>query len=1027
MFFYLERLQKQIQELKKNIYSNKYQVHNFKFRKGDFLDYQSAHTNESEFQLYTDQIRINNQSRYWFEKDIELPQSFQDTKIIFEVVTGKENGWDAINPQFLAYLNQKSIQGLDMNHTTILLDPKEVGSRFTLSLHAYTGMQKDDISLTFYISKLHQEVQDIYFDLLVLYETLQVLEKESIEYHTILNACNKAVETLDFRDHNRLIISSKRASKILSEFIHNNQQKNNPTVSLIGHTHIDIAWLWPLKQTREKAVRSFSTVVSLMEKYPHYQFMSSQPQLYQFVKEDNKELYERIKHYVKEGRWEVEGGMWLEADCNIPSGESLIRHLQKGKKFFKEEFDVDSKILWLPDVFGYSAALPQILKKIGMNYFMTTKISWNEYNKMPYDTFVWKGIDGTEILSYFVTTNEYEKVRNNDHRTIYEGTINPSQIKGTYHRYQQKNINNDVMMLYGYGDGGGGPTYEMLEVSKRLQKGIPGLPNVRESNATKFFDKLNHTLKNQKNVPNWSGELYLEYHRGTYTTSSKSKKYNRFSERLVHDLEVLSVIMSTPNTVSIIDEAIDIILLNQFHDIIPGTSVKEVYEESFIQYQSIISKLTNQIDAVLNQVEPSKSSVNTITVLNTTSFEREDVILFDNLNKFTSLMLNNKYYPIQQLSDNRGIAYVTDVKPLGYTTYEMSSFEIQTTEYSQSPTKLENHYLRIYLDKQGYITSIIDKEENRELIQQDMQANQFVAYEDIPHNWDAWDINVYYKEKSYKIEELLSSTIIETGQVRTILRQVRKYNESIITQDIILYQNSKRVDFETNIDWQEKHTLLRVLFPVTIMNPYARYEIQYGNVLRTTHHNTSWDQAMFEVPAQKWADLSEGNYGISLLNDCKYGYSIKDSILALSLLKSSQFPCEDIDKGNHQFVYSFYPHQGDYSKGETIKEAYKLNYPLYILNNLKPNINNSILAVSHSNIIVEVLKYNENQKSIFVRAYESTQSLTTSTFTFHKSIISGIECNLLGDTVQELLIGHNTFVSTFKPFEIKTFHIELGK
>jgi alpha-mannosidase len=1025
----MERLQKTCNELSKIIYQDKFQINKLLYKTGDYLTYQDANKDLSNFSQYSDGVLIDNSNRYWFQKKIELTKDFLGNTIVFEIETGKENGWDAINPQFLVYINGESQQGFDTNHRKLFIEVDKVGLEFEISIHAYTGTQNDDVGIKCYISKVELNIQKIFFDLSVLQETLIVLNSDSSEYNMILNTCNKAIDTLDFRDLNNVIETSIVASEIIESEIFSKSFGKSSIVSLVGHTHIDVAWLWTLKQTREKAVRSFSTVVKLMEQYDHYKFMSSQPQLYQFVKEDNPILYSKIQKLVQEGRWEVEGGMWLESDCNIPSGESLIRQLQKGKQFFKQEFNVDSKILWLPDVFGYSAALPQILKSIGIDYFLTTKISWNEYNKMPYDTFYWKGLGGTEILTYFVTTNDYEKVVKNDHRTIYEGTINPSQVKGTYARYQQKLINNNTMMIYGHGDGGGGPTFEMLEYSKRLFRGIPGLPMVRESNSLDYFKELECKLSKEVKTPKWSGELYLEYHRGTYTTSSRSKKYNRKSEQLVHDLEFLSVLYSMINkhtvNYSLIEKSWDIILLNQFHDIIPGTSISEVYDESFKQYEEVMDEMSSEIRTMLSVGMDTAIIVNELNIINTTSFSRDDFITFKYNPLYKSIEYKDSYYPIQETYNGKGIAYIKSIVPLGITKCHFSELEISTKSYAQTIHKIENYFFNISFNSLGYIDSLYDKEMQREIIEQDGIANQFVAYEDMPHNWDAWDINRYYDQKSYPVDTLVSSSIIEDGPVRTIVRQKRQYNNSVINQDVIVYSQSRRIDFVTSIDWNEKHTLLRVLFPITISNQYATYEIQYGNVQRTTHENTTWDQAMFEVPAQKWVDLSEGNYGVSLLNDCKYGHSIKGSTIGLSLLKSSQWPCQNIDEGTHQFTYSLYPHLFNYRKGGTIKEAYKLNYPLYITS-IDQNINkslHSLLNVSDENIVIEVVKQNKEEDYVTIRMYESQNNFTKTVITSCFDMLSAKEVNLEGKVLNELNPKGNSLNITFTPFDIKTIRI----
>ena len=390
------------------------------------------------------------------------------------------------------------------------------------------------------------------------------------------------------------------AEELLDKEFYTTVDQDSPLVSAIGHTHIDIAWLWTVEQTKEKVLRSFSTVLRLMEQYPNYKFMSSQPILYQFVKEQEPEMYEKIKQRIREGRWEVDGAMWLEADCNLTGGESLVRQIIKGERFFREEFGISSKSLWLPDVFGYSAALPQILKRSGIPYFMTTKIAWNQYNQLPNDTFMWKGIDGSEVFVFMPTACDFDKtlglnVSFTDTRntTTYTGIINPNMALGTFKRFQNRDLTENTIMLFGFGDGGGGPTKEMLENAERLRYGMPGIPRIQQEFETEFFDRTYDTIAKLPDMPKWNGELYFEYHRGTLTSMGKNKRYNRKNEILYTQLETLASMLKEKGVEypeEVIERGWEILLLNQFHDIIPGSCIEEVYVQTDKEYEEILSR-----------------------------------------------------------------------------------------------------------------------------------------------------------------------------------------------------------------------------------------------------------------------------------------------------------------------------------------------------------------------------------------------------------------------------------------------------
>lgn len=1053
MYFDVERIEKILKDLGALTYNKRVRVENVYMKEGDFKDYQKAEASSEpwvkigQYDVWGDKYK-----RFWFKSEFTIPKELNGQYVVLELTTGKEGQWDAINPQFLSYLNGKVVQGLDTNHREIIVTKRAIeGESFRVDFHGYGGMNDSKSNFNVFIKAFDEITEKLFYDIKVSLEVAKLLKLEDKKRIDILNHLINAIEILDLRKpySETYYKSVNEAIAYLRDNFYDREcgKLNEGIVVCLGHTHIDVAWLWDLKQTREKAVRSFSTVLSLMKEYPDYTFMASQPVLYKFVKEEAPEVYAEIKERIKEGRWEAEGAMYLEADCNLTSGESLVRQLLHGKKFFRDEFGVESKILWLPDVFGYSAALPQILKGFGIDYFITSKISWNEYNRLPYDTFMWEGLDGTEILSYFITANDYDKVVSGSHRTIYEANINPSQIKGAYERYKPKEMNEEVIISYGYGDGGGGPTKEMLENYIRLNKGIPGCPKTETKFAIDYFKDLEKRVKNYKRLPKWKGELYLEFHRGTYTTIAKNKKYNRVSEYLYQDLELFSSLAKNVDKEFIYDKKRindnwELILLNQFHDIIPGTSIKEVYDESWLQYDSVINNgndlLNNALKAISKNIDLKEKA---FVVFNQLSFVRNEYVAFEVTDAVRGKALVDSEgleVIVQPLDDKKSIAYVTNIPAKGYNVLyikEEAEKKVQPEAALQVVSKenkeflLENKFVKITVDSTGELTSIFDKKANREVVKEGAKANSLVIYQDKPHNpWEAWDTDIYYTEKSWHITDIVSIEVLSTGPIKATIRVEKKYEDSTIEQFIHLHHDSARIDFETKVNWNEDHVLLRANFPVNVQGNRATYDIQYGNLERDTHFNTSWDIAKFEVCAHKWADLSEYGYGVALLNDCKYGYSIKEGVLALTLLKSPKWPNPTADIGYHEFTYSLLPHEGQWQVGKVQEEAYKLNCKPYItLEEAHSGILEdklSFITVDSENIIVEVVKEKEEGTETIVRLFESFNKRT------NVKLLSFIkpkriwEVNLEEKELKELPFNEKLLEFTINPYEIKTLKIE---
>ncbi|WP_145409794.1 alpha-mannosidase [Paenibacillus xylanexedens] len=985
-----------------------------------------------------------------FKTRIRIPDHMEGKRVVCAIVTGADDVWNYDNPQFFAFLNGELICGLDVNHTEIDLTPAAVkGEEFELALYAYCSTSAADVFLNVYIAEQHQPVSDLYYDLRAALEAADLLRDDDLERLKLIEHLNQAVNLLDLRQENSADFHASvlEARQYLQNHVYSDARPAGdhiPTVHCIGHTHIDVAWLWTLDQTREKVIRSFASVLYLMDKFPEYTFMSSQPQLYSYLKSDYPALYAKIKEKVAEGRWEAEGSMWLEADCNLISGESMIRQIIYGKRFFKEEFGVENRVLWLPDVFGYSAAMPQIMRKSGIDYFMTTKIAWNDTNQIPNDTMYWRGIDGSEVLTHFITATDYDKhpeFRQCRFETTYNGRFNASQIKGTWQRYQNKNINTDVLQCYGFGDGGGGPTEEMLEQGRRLEKRLPGMPTVKRTFVREFFEKLEQNLADVRSVPRWSGELYLEYHRGTYTSMARNKRYNRHSEFALADAELFSVIRQQVDAqatypTDALEHAWKLTMLNQFHDTLPGSSIEQVYIDSKEQYEEVFQVTDELKNSALNGIVSSiQSDGETIVVFNTTGFERTDMVELPAFTKQVTVYDGERPVPSQRTTEGGLVFLAENVPPSGYKSFrilpDVSTEQIvgvSVAQWEADQQRIQTPWYDVQLNESAEFVSVWDKLEGRELLQSGKRGNVLQVFEDRPAEYEAWNIDEYYEEHMWEVSDLQALEWVESGPVRSVLQVKRQFLDSVVEQRIIFYAHTRRIDFRTLVDWKQEHLLLKTAFPLDIWSEKAVYEIQYGNVERATHRNTSWDQARFEVCGQKWADLAENGYGVALLNDCKYGHDIHNSVMRLSLIKSATYPNENADKELHEFTYSLYPHKGDFREGRVIQAAYDVNRPL-VAREIGSQAGSmpeawSLASVDQDNVVLEVIKKAEDNDDIIIRVYEAHGRRTRAALQLPEgSSSTAYACDLLENVEAECAVDNGRISFDIKPYEILTFRI----
>lgn len=846
------------------------------------------------------------------------------------------------------------------------------------------------------------------------------LNGDSYMHKKLFQVIMDSVSLLDLEfDDVRLLASVPAAAKALSDGLKAIPHKATAMVKFVGQAHIDTAWLWPLKESVRKCGKTFSNTLALMEKYPEYIFAFSQPQLFAYTEEFYPELFEKVVQRVKEGRIELVGNAWVEMDTNVPSGEALVRQLLYGRQYYLDKFGKASRVFWMPDVFGYTWALPQIMKRSGVDYFFTSKLGNNDTNRFPHSLFLWQGVDGTQILSYL-------------QRLGYNGELGAEALAKIYKLFDQKDVCDAALMTIGYGDGGGGPSYQMLENAQRL-KDFPGLPQSEFATSESFFEEAE---KVQETLPVWNDEMYYEFHRGTYTSQANTKKNNRKGELLLRRTEIAcsmaSELLGKAYPAKAIGDLWKKLLTNQFHDILPGSSIHQVYEDCDAIYRDMFRGANTIYDEAISS-------------LNTALGIRSDQIavwnfLGWNLTGSVCARIPGRYTALKDDTDAliHASAFfdgvdtqfrfeAADVPALGVRVYTACVDPCKTPALSASVRCLENAHLKLTLDENGNIASLWDKHACREVFTGEQPSNRLLIFEDIPHRESAWNIDVEYMNRCWPLDKAESVELVENTPVRAVVRTVRRFNLSTITQDIILARDARRIDFETHVDWRETERMLKAAFYADVLSPKATYEIQFGAIERPTHWNTSYDKARFEVCGHKWADLSEGLYGVSLLNDCKYGYDVKDHCMRLTLLRSPNYPDPVGDKGEHDFVYSVYPHSGDWRTGDTVREAYALNVPLMAETASTAAAASlesfSFAQIDRPNVIVDTVKGAEDGEGLIVRVYESQGARCHAQLSFAFDLAEVRECNLMECDEQTISVDKNRFDFYIKPYEIKTFRI----
>jgi alpha-mannosidase len=817
-------------------------------------------------------------------------------------------------------------------------------------------------------------------------------------------------------------------------------------ITLVGNAHIDIAWLWRMAETMALSKNTFETVIKNMDEYPELTYAQSQAVTYDWMEKKHPELFQKIKEKVRAGRWEIVGGMWVEPDCNLIAGESWVRQLLYGKKYFREKFGVDVRIGWNPDSFGYNWNMPQLYKLGGIDSFITQKLWWNDTTVFPHFLFNWQGVDGSTILTYMPPAS-------------YDSSLELKEVANGISKYEATTGSKESMLLYGLGDHGGGPNREILDRVRGYAQ-LPMSPRFTHGTAGAF---LQQKRRENLDLPLWKDELYLEYHQGTFTTQGAIKKNTRRTEALLSATEKLSSIahlFGGQYPKEKLEASWKSALTLQFHDILPGSSITPVYRdalETFKTVQEDLGRIKNDaLEKIAANIGTSALPGTPLLVFNSLSWERDDAVTlrysipegYCNLKLLDEAGRDVVYQPsLTENSREIEISFIArKVPPLGYRVYSLVPLTKEMVKaeaieiISSEPGVLENEALRIEIDAaSGNIKSIFDKRLSREFVAPGEEANKLWVYEDRPENWDAW--NIGYTGRGWELNKADKVELVSSGPVKTVYRvdksflgiskeryyPTEDFPSSFFKQYITLYNDLDRVDIRTEADWWEDHLSLKACFPVAVKADKAFYEIPFAAIGRTTHFETLWEKARYEVPALRWADLSDEKGGIALLNDSKYGYDIHGNVMKLSLLRSPTWPDPMADRGRHEFTYSLYPHAGSWNESQVVHRGQELNQPLIarVLDKHEGSLplSHSFFGVEGNGVVLDAIKLAEDGSGLVFRLYEANGKAETAVLRFFRTPKHATATNLLENEITPLAVKDGRLELTFRAFEIKTIKV----
>lgn len=953
----------------------------------------------------------------WFFTEITIPSEAE----------GKRVGFMAELGECIVFVNGEVYGSLDREHKMITLTANAAaGEKFKIAMEVYAGHMggKNPILVDHYKMVIPEEKEEefaesgvtqkvsqngrivvfyenifhLWMDIKTLYDLSRNLGGDSLRRAQIEKGLKRMCDTVDIElPLEEFEKEADKGRELLKPLFDCKNGSTVPELFAIGNSHLDLEWLWTVDETRRKSARTLGNQLKIIEEYPEYKYIQSQPWILETVKNKYPDLYAKVKKAVKDGNIIPEGGTWVQPDTNITSGESLIRQFMTGKKFIMDEFGYDSKLFWLPDSFGISGALPQIMKGCGIEYFMNAKLHW-QYNggdPLPHSVFMWKGIDGTELLTTIISG--------------YAAMTNPSAIINQWHMNHEKENIPVRLFPFGHGDGGGGATRAHLEYLRR-ERNLEGMPKVTQAAPNEFFEYVKENCPPEKK---YVGELYYSSHRGSYTSQAKTKKLNRQSEYALREAEMWCALFDKKEAKSNIDSLWKTLLFNQFHDILPGTSITKVHEITEKELSEVVSEAKalaeNSTSAVISDRADS------ITVFNSLSWDRR--VKIELPDGYTSV----EGYPSQKIG-GKYFAQV-EVPACGYKSFKLGN-GTGAEEKTGGELILENDLIRAEFNGRGEIISVVDKETDTEYL--DAPSNVFRMYRDMPMFFDAWDIDSCYEKDEVDMGNSVSVMPQYRGAVASGLVVKRSFGKSAMTQTISIEKGSKCIRFDTEVDWQETHRLLKVDFNTNINTDEMLSETQFGYVKRPTHKNRQYDADRFEVCQHKWSVLAEGKRGAAVLNDCKYGISADGGRMSLTLLKSSVRPAFKADKGVHHFTYSFMPFGGAFVDSDVVRNAYELNCPVIVRKGYADE--KSFLKVSEDNVIIDTVKMAEDGSGdLIVRMYESKNTHTVCKLSADFDIKEAYITDMLENKSEKAKCEGNEISLQMRAFEIVTLRLTVDR
>ena len=978
---------------------------------------------DAEFAPISEGYEWGSESEYcWFKTSFTVPAELAGRDLFLRPRIG---GYEALlwvnGEPFGTFCSKIVFTGHGNHYCDLLKQNVQAGETIEIALEYYAGHSfkgcsplEDEPLLTYDytysgmdICVKDAEIQDFYFDLRTMNQLVRVLPENSFRRASVINAMYEMHKVLYYSpedcDRETFLEGMTRATPYMTAILTVENDSEAPFAGLIGHSHMDTAWLWHVDETIKKCARTYANQLSLMAQYPEYTFVQSSAAHGDMILRHYPSLFKRLQEQAAAGRYEPNGGVWVECDCNITGGEAMVRQFLWGQRFTRKHFGYTSNCFWLPDTFGYSAAIPQIMKGCAVDYFLTTKIDWNDTNKFPYDTFYWQGIDGTKVFTHFNKTHIWP-----DAKEIYNRVV--EDVK-------EKSVTNRRLLSYGFGDGGGGPQFEMIEASRRCSD-LNGIPRSAHVRVGDFMQELEKSVKN----PNtYTGELYLELHRGTLTNQHEIKRSNRKAELALRDMEYFNVLQAVKNGTAAQSELAEplyrLLLVNQFHDILPGTCIPRAHKEAREQNAQVIATARQYVaDALQNDAS------NQITVANTLSFARQDALFLD----VPAGCIVAGDYAQQRCTDLDGndklIVCGVTIPAFGAVTLDLVPGEPSgESPFTLTDSGLQTPFAKLQFNEKGYISSLVDTRIGRELVA-GRAFNTFLLAEDLPDSWDNWDIDADLESKFADCAALLSRETVSQGAAAVVIRSsYRLTPKSTVTQDMLVFADSAEIRFDTVMAWQDDHRFLKTAFDTDLRQEFARHEVQFGHVKRPTTRNTSVEKAKFEVLNHKYTDLSESRYGAAILNDCKYAITAEGGSLRLSLHKGGTRPDFTGDHGLHRCCYAFLPHNCAFGAESVVQPAYCFNIPAVSAPGsfAAP----ALLTVDASNVIVEAIKPCEDSENAFIaRLYEAEGTYTPCKVNAFTNCKGMALTNMLEETL-ETLDGIQAEL-VFQPFEIKTVKVK---